>query len=116
MTGKGVMATVDGQKFTLGNQRWMEELGISARPFAAKADELRKDGQTVMFLAGENKMLGFLGVADSIKSSTHEAIEVLHKEGLRLIMVTGDNQLTAEAVARKLKIDEVRAGVLPEKK
>lgn len=116
VTGRGVAATIDGKKFTLGNQKWMEELGISSGPSAVKADELRKDGQTVMFLAGENRILGFLGVADSIKSSTPEAIEMLHKEGLRLIMVTGDNQLTAEAVARKLKIDEVRAGVLPEKK
>lgn len=116
MTGRGVSATVDGRKFILGNQKWMEELGISPGPLAAKADELRKDGQTVMFLSGENKILGFLCVADSIKSSTPEAIEMLHREGLRLIMVTGDNQLTAEAVARKLKIDEVRAGVLPEKK
>ena len=116
MTGRGVMATIDGEKFTLGNQKWMEELGVSPGPFAAKADELRKDGQTVMFLAGESQILGLLGVADSIKSSTPEAIEMLHREGLRLIMVTGDNQLTAEAVARKLKIDEVRAGVLPEKK
>ena len=69
-----------------------------------------------MFLAREKKMLGLLGVSDSIKSSTPEAISMLHKEGLRLIMVTGDNQITAEAVAKKLGIDEVKAGVLPEQK
>jgi Cu+-exporting ATPase len=69
-----------------------------------------------MFLAREKKMLGLLGVSDSIKASTPEAISMLHREGLRLIMVTGDNQVTAEAVAKKLEIDEVRAGVLPEQK
>lgn len=117
VTGKGVMGTVDGRDVVLGNQKWIEELGISSARFTTKADELRKDGQTVMFLAGkEGRALGILGVSDSIKSSTPEAIQQLHKEGLKLIMVTGDNQVTAEAVANKLGIDEVRAGVLPEQK
>ena len=116
ITGKGVMGTVDGRNVVLGNQKWIEELGISATRFVTKADELRKDGQTVMFLADKGRALGILGVSDSIKSSTPEAIQLLHKEGLRLIMVTGDNQVTADAVARKLGIDEVRAGILPEKK
>ena len=116
VTGKGVMGSVDGEMFILGNQKWMEELGISAGDLAARADEFRRDGQTVMFLAREKKILGILGVSDSIKSSTPEAIHLLHKENLRLIMVTGDNQVTAEAVARKLSIDEVRASVLPEQK
>ncbi len=116
ITGKGVMGTVDGRSIVLGNQKWIEELGISPARFTTKADELRKDGQTVMFLADKARALGILGVSDSIKSSTPEAIQLLHKEGLKLIMVTGDNQVTAEAVAKKLGIDEVRAGVLPEQK
>jgi Cu+-exporting ATPase len=116
MTGKGVSGTIDGKVLVLGNQKWMEEMGVSAGSFTAKADELRKDGQTVMFLARENKCLGILGVADAIKASTPEAIQMLHKEGLRLVMVTGDNLVTAEAVAKRLGIDEVRAGVLPEQK
>ena len=111
------MGTVDGRSIVLGNQKWIEELGIPPARFTAKADELRKDGQTIMFLADkEGRALGILGVSDSIKSSTPEAIQLLHKEGLKLIMVTGDNQVTAEAVAKKLGIDEVRAGVLPEQK
>lgn len=116
ITGKGVMGTVDGRNVFLGSQKWIEELGISPARFTAKANELRKDGQTVMFVADKARALGILGVSDSIKSSTPEAIQLLHKEGLRLIMVTGDNQATAEAVAKKLGIDEVRAGVLPEQK
>jgi len=116
ITGKGVSGTIDGKTCVLGNQKWMEESGIQVDILTAQADALRKDGQTVMFLARERQVLGILGVADSIKSSTPEAIQMLHQEGLRLIMVTGDNQVTAEAVAKKLGIDEVRAGVLPEQK
>ncbi len=116
VTGKGVMGNIDGKNIVLGNQTWLEELESNIASLLAKADDLRKDGQTVMFLASGDRCLGILGVADSIKSSTLQAIEMLHQEGLRLIMVTGDNPVTAEAVARKLKIDEVRAGVLPEKK
>lgn len=116
VTGKGVQGSVDGRPAILGNQKWMEEMGVALGDLASQADSLRKDGQTVMFVARENKVLGLLGVSDSIKASTPEAIELLHREGLRLIMVTGDNQLTAESVAKKLGIDEVRAGVLPEEK
>ena len=116
VTGKGVLGAVDGQSVILGNQKWIEELGIPAGNLAGKADGFRKDGQTVMFLARDEKVLGILGVSDSIKASTPEAIALLHKENLKLIMVTGDNPVTAEAVAGKLGIDEVRAGVLPEQK
>jgi Cu+-exporting ATPase len=116
VTGKGVMGTVDGKTIMLGNQKWIEELGIKTEPLSVKAEELRKDGQTVMFLASKEGCFGILGVADPIKPSTPEAIQILHKEGVRLIMVTGDNQTTAEAVAKKISIDEVRAGVLPEQK
>ncbi len=116
VTGKGVMGSVDGKNILLGNQKWIEELGIPMDGLPAKADDLRRDGQTVLFLADRSRVYGILGVADAIKPSTPEAIGILHKEGLRLIMVTGDNLVTAQAVARKLGIDEVRAGVLPEKK
>ncbi len=116
ITGKGVQGTVDGRSVVLGNQKWIEEMGIPAGEFLSRADVLRKDGQTVMFLAQDGKILGLLGVSDAIKESTPEAIDLLHREGLKLIMVTGDNQATAEAVAKKLRIDEVRAGVLPEDK
>lgn len=116
VTGKGVMGMSDGQPLVLGNQKWMEELGVSMEGLGPQADMLRNDGQTVMFVAREKKALGILGVSDSIKASTPEAISMLHHEGLKLIMVTGDNQVTAEAVAKKLGIDEVRAGVLPEQK
>ena len=115
-TGKGVQGNLGAKTVILGNQKWVEELGISVNSLSPKADELRKDGQTVMFLARDKEILGILGVSDSIKKSTPEAINLLHKEGLRLVMVTGDNQVTADAVARKLGIDEVRAGVLPEEK
>ena len=116
VTGRGVMGTIDDQLVTLGNQKWIEELGVSLAELNAKADDLRKDGQTVMFLTRDKKVLGMLGVSDSIKESTPEAITLLHKEGLKLIMVTGDNRVTADAVAKKLGIDEVMAGVLPEQK
>ncbi len=116
VTGKGVMGMIDNEPAVLGNQKWMEELGISVGDLADQADHFRKDGQTVMFLAKQKEILGLFGVSDPIKPSTPEAIALLHKEGLRLIMVTGDNPITAEAVARKLGIDEVRAGVLPEQK
>ncbi len=116
ITGKGVMGTLDQKTVILGNQQWLEELQIEPGPLSLKADELRKDGQTVLFLAAGKQCLGILGVADSIKTSTLEAIQSLHREGLRLIMVTGDNQITAQAVAKKLGIDQVMAGVLPQKK
>lgn len=118
VTGRGVQGTIDGRALVLGNQKWIEELGVNAGRFNAEADRLRKDGQTVMFLVdtGQGKSLGILGVADAVKASTPEAIQMLHEEGLKLIMVTGDNQVTAEAVAKKLNIDEVRASVLPEQK
>ena len=116
LTGRGVSGVMDRQSVFLGNQKWMEELGISLSALTVRAEELREDGQTVMFLARGKEPLGLLGVTDSIKASTPEAIRMLRKEGLRLIMVTGDNQVTAEAAARKLGIEEVRAGILPEQK
>ncbi len=116
MTGKGVAGTIDGAPAALGNDRLLEELGVSAGELAGRADAMRADGQTVVFVVAAGKVLGLVGIADPIKESAREAIEQLHREGIRIVMVTGDNRRTAEAVARKLGIDEVEAEVLPERK
>jgi Cu+-exporting ATPase len=100
----------------LGNAAMMREAGIpdvAIDGVAAKADELRRDGQTVMFLAVDRAVVALVGVADPIKTSTAEAIAALHEEGLRIVMLTGDNRTTADAVARRLNLDDVRAEVLP---
>jgi Cu+-exporting ATPase len=115
-TGKGVTGRVQNRSVALGNAALAAELSIDLEPLRSRADALRADGQTVMFVAVDGKLAGLLGVADPIRSSTPEAIRQLHEDGLRVIMLTGDNQMTAEAVARKLGIDEVQAEVLPEKK
>ncbi len=115
-TGKGVAGTVEGQPIALGNLKLFEELGIVPGELVARADTLRGDGQTVMLLAIDGKAAGLLGVADPIKESTLEAIRTLHEEGVQVIMLTGDNRITAEAVARKLGIDRIEAEVLPEQK
>jgi Cu+-exporting ATPase len=115
-TGKGVAGTVEGRAVTLGNLKLFEELGIAADELAARAEPLRGDGQTVMLLAIDGKAAGLIGVADPVKTSTLEAIRSLHEEGVQVIMLTGDNRTTAEAVARKLGIDHVEAEVLPEQK
>ena len=94
----------------------LDDMGIDPAEVLTKADEMRAEGQTVMFVAVDGKVIGLLGVADPIKESTPEAIDALHKEGIRIVMLTGDNRITAEAVARKLNIDEVIAEVLPDQK
>ena len=111
--GKGIAARVDGASAALGNVAMMEETGVKTDAGRAKADELRREGQTVMFLALDGQLAALLGVADPIKATTIEAITALHAEGLRIVMLTGDNRVTAEAVARQLHIDEIRADVLP---
>ncbi len=116
ITGKGVEGLVEGRKVVIGNKRLLEDQKIELGDIPAKADSLRKDGQTVMFVAIDGKLAGLLGVADPIKSSTPEAIELLHKNNVKLVMLTGDSRTTAEAVAKKLNIDEVIAEVLPEQK
>ncbi len=115
VTGKGVRGVVDGKPALLGNRALMEE-SLDLAAFTERADTLRREGQTVMFVAHGGRLLGALGVADPIKDSTPEAIAALHAEGLRLVMLTGDNRLTAEAVAKRLGIDEVVADVLPSEK
>jgi P-type Cu+ transporter len=112
LTGKGVTGTVDGHAVAIGN----EQLGVDFGKFKEQAQNLRQDGQTVMFVAIDNKPAGLLGVADPIKSSTPEAIRLLREEGIEIVMLTGDSRTTAEAVARKLGINRVEAEVLPDRK
>ncbi len=116
LTGRGVTGLVAGRKVALGNSRLLQDLGVAPGPRAARAETLRADGQTVMFLVIGDGVAGILGVADPIKPSTPEAIRLLQAEGLRVIMLTGDNRVTAQAVARTLALDDVVAEVLPEQK
>jgi len=115
-TGKGVTGMVEKHAVALGNLKLLEELHILAGELPARAEALRADGQTVMLLAMDGKAAGLIGVADPIKDSTLDAIRALHKEGVQVIMLTGDNRTTAQAVANKLGIDRVEAEVLPEQK
>ena len=116
ITGKGVRGTVSGTKVLLGNLRLMEDAGVATTELAERAETMRKEGQTVMFVAADSRLAGILAVSDPIKESTPAAIKKLHDEGLRVVMLTGDNRATAEAVAAKLDIDEVVAEVLPDEK
>jgi len=116
VTGKGVKARVDGRGLLLGNRRLLEESGIDPASTAAEAETMRADGQTVMFVAVDGKLAGLIGVADPIKTTTPEAIRQLHKENIRIVMLTGDSRTTAQAVASRLGIDDVVAEVLPEDK
>ncbi len=116
LTGRGVTGMIDGRKVALGNLRLLEELGIAPGDLPERAESLRKEGQTAMFVAADGKIAGLLAVADPIKSTTAEAIEKLHREGIRVVMITGDSKTTAEAVGKKLGIDEVIAEVLPDQK
>jgi Cu+-exporting ATPase len=116
LTGKGVTGKVEGHTAALGNRPLLEELGIAPGELAAKAESLRKEGQTVMYVAIDGEAAGLVGVADPIKATTPEAIDSLHNEGIRIVMLTGDNRTTAQAVAGKLAIDEVIPEVLPDQK
>ena len=116
ITGKGVRGTVEARTVALGNPALMGDLGVEHGGFAERAEALRAEGQTVMFVAVDGELAGLLGVADPIKESTPEAIRALHREGIRIVMLTGDSRTTAQAVARKLGIDDVIAEVLPDQK
>lgn len=116
VTGKGVQGLVDGHPVALGNRAMMEGLGYDPQELAAVAEELRREGQTAMFVAIDGAPAGVLGVSDPIKESTPDAIAGLRAEGLRVVMLTGDSRTTAEAVARTLGLNEVIADVLPEDK
>jgi P-type Cu+ transporter len=115
-TGKGVTGRVEGRRVALGNLALMQDQGVDVSALVATADALRQDGGTVMFVGIDGKAAGLLSVTDPVKASTADAIEMLHREGLRIVMLTGDNLVTARAVARRLGIDEVRADVLPAQK
>jgi len=116
ITGKGVRGNIDGNTIWLGNALLMKEADVDITPLAQKADELRAMGHTVMFVAVERKFAGMISVADTIKPETREAIRQLHAEGVKMVMLTGDNAMTARAVAAELGIDTVHAEVLPEDK
>jgi Cu+-exporting ATPase len=116
LTGRGVIGAAAGRRVALGNARLLEELGIDAGALGKRAEALREEGQTVMFLIAGDAVVGILGVADPIKASALRAIRDLQGEGLRVVMVTGDSGATARAVARTLGLDDVVAEVLPEQK
>jgi len=116
IVGKGVVGRVDGRAVAVGNRALLEEMGIVAHALQGPADDLRRDGQTVVFMVVDGQPAGLLGVSDPIKASTPEAIALLHGDGVRLVMLTGDTRSTADAVARTLGIDDVVAQVLPGQK
>jgi Cu+-exporting ATPase len=116
ITGKGVAGTVNGQRVALGNRQLLEGLGVESEGLASRAEELRREGQTVMFAVVDGSVTGLLGVADPIKETTPDAILALQRDGIRVVMLTGDNHTTAEAVAIKLALEDVVAEVLPEQK
>jgi Cu+-exporting ATPase len=116
ITGKGVSATVDGRRVLLGNAQLLRDEGIETGDAEIQADAHRADGETVMFMAVDGKLAALIGVADPIKPTTAEAIANLHEEGVTLVMLTGDNRKTAEAVAKRLGIDRFEAEVLPDRK
>ncbi len=116
MTGRGIAGTVDGHAVLAGNEKAFEERSIAIDVLIQSANDLRSQGQTVIFVSIDGKPAGLIGVADPIKASTLEAIQMLHAEKLRIVMITGDNRQTAEAVAKQLGIDQIEADVLPDRK
>jgi Cu+-exporting ATPase len=115
-TGKGAVGTVEGKRIALGNARYLEEEGVDLSPLAVQADDLRADGATAIFAGIDGRAAGILAIADPIKESTPAALAALRRDGIRVVMLTGDNRATAEAVARRLGIEEVEAEVLPDQK
>jgi Cu+-exporting ATPase len=115
-TGKGVIGIVEGRRLVLGTARFLLEQGVNTTSIANTADNLRRDGATVIFVAIDGASAGVIAIADPIKQTTPEALKALRSEGIRVVMLTGDNKITAEAVARKLGIDSVKSEVLPEQK
>ena len=116
ITGKGVKGEIDGHRVAVGNRSLLDDFKVDAAELTANAEDLRTNGQTIMFVAVDDKPAGLIGVADPIKQTTPDAIKQLHADGIRIVMLTGDSRTTAEAVARKLGIDEVVAEVLPDQK
>jgi len=113
LTGRGVRGTVEGRHAAVGNVRLMQEVGVDTTQFPQEIERLRAQGQTALFVAIDDQLVGHIAVADPIKPSAVDAVRQLHAEGVRIVMLTGDNRTTAEAVARQLNLDDVRADVLP---
>jgi Cu+-exporting ATPase len=116
LPGKGVMGSADGHRVAVGSHALLEEIGVPQCDLMNAAQDLRRDGQTVIFVVIDGRLVGLLGAADPIKGSTPEAIRRLHAEGVRIVVLTGDTQTAGQAVARKLGIDEVIAEVQPQQK
>lgn len=116
ITGKGIRGVVDGRNVLLGNRALLEQFNVRAEELSAKAEALRSEGQTVMFVALDGKPAGLIGVADPIKETSPEAVALLHREKIRITMLTGDSRTTALAIAKRLGIDDIEAEVLPEQK
>jgi Cu+-exporting ATPase len=115
-TGKGVVGTIEGKRMALGNARLLADLGIDSRTLDARADALRAEGATVVYITIAEKAVGLVAVADPIKPTTPKALAALKAEGMRIVMLTGDNRRTAEAVAKRLDITDIEAEILPEDK
>jgi Cu+-exporting ATPase len=115
-TGEGVTAQIGSHEVSVGNAALMQQIGVDVSDLAPRAETLRLEGQTVVFVAVDRRPAGLVGVADPLKVSATDAIRALHAEGLRIVMLTGDNRTTADAVARRLGIDEVHADVRPDGK
>jgi Cu+-exporting ATPase len=115
-TGRGATGKVDGRTVAIGSESLLTELGVESGDLVSRSEGLRRDGQTVVFVVIDGRPAGLLGIADPVKESAPAAVEDLRDEGMRVIMLTGDNRTTAEAVARKLNVDEIRAEVLPDQK
>ena len=115
-TGKGAKGEVEGRMVVLGSASFLKSEGIDTTSLAAEAEQLRKDGATAIFMGSDGKVLGVIAIADPIKATTPDALQVLREAGMRIVMLTGDNRTTAEAVARQLGISEVEADILPNQK
>jgi P-type Cu+ transporter len=116
VTGQGVAGNMSGRKVAVGNARFMESIGVDVGSLLKHVEELRRSGQTVMFVAIEGNLSGIIGVADPVKRGAREAIDALHTQGIKVVMLTGDNRVTAQAVASTVGIDQVEAELLPEQK
>ena len=114
--GRGVVGTVDGRKIILGNAKFLGEQGVSTQPFDIEAEALRRDGATAIFAGVDGVLAGFLGIADPVKPTTAAAVKALKAEGVRVVMMTGDNRTTAASVGKRLGIDDIEAEVLPQDK
>jgi heavy metal translocating P-type ATPase len=115
-TGRGALGMVEGKRIVLGNARFLNEQNIDTTALAAAADDLRREGATAIFVGIDGQAAGVIAIADPVKPTTPDALDALRREGIRVVMLTGDNRTTAEAVARRLGIDEVEADVLPDQK